>query len=130
MRECIWNWPGIPHKGWICIDEEDRGDDHTSCAMCGHYPIRYVHIMFHPDCPCLLEVGSHCAELMSESYRNRRDPGAPNPPHGITESRGHKGKWFYWIARETERGPVSDISSLFDSRGEAIWALMRKLHSL
>lgn len=52
-----WDQPGVPHKGWHCVDVVDlRADgesadetDYATCQMCGNEKIRYVHIMEHPD---------------------------------------------------------------------------------
>ena len=51
-----WDQPGVPHKGWHCVDVVDlRADgesadetDYATCQMCGNEKIRYVHIMEHP----------------------------------------------------------------------------------
>jgi hypothetical protein len=61
-REVSREWksmdqPGVPHKGWHCVDVVDlRADgepadetDYATCQMCGNEKIRYVHIMEHPD---------------------------------------------------------------------------------
>ena len=50
-----WDQPGVPHKGWHCVDVVDlRADgesadetDYATCQMCGNEKIRYVHIMEH-----------------------------------------------------------------------------------
>ena len=54
-----WDQPGVPHKGWQCVDVVDlRADggpadetDYATCQMCGNEKIRYVHVMAHPDLP-------------------------------------------------------------------------------
>lgn len=52
-----WDQPGVPHKGWHCVDVVDlRADvesadetDYATCQMCGNEKVRYVHVMEHPD---------------------------------------------------------------------------------
>ena len=49
----LWNQPGVPHKGWHCVDvidlagdSFDEGEDYyETCQMCGQEGIRFVHIM-------------------------------------------------------------------------------------
>lgn len=60
-----WDQPGVPHKGWHCVDVVDlRADgepadetDYATCQMSGNEKIRYVHIMEHPDLDENFEVG-------------------------------------------------------------------------
>ena len=76
-----WDQPGVPHKGWHCVDVVDlRADgesadetDYATCQMCGNEKIRYVHIMEHPDLDENFEVGCVCAEKMSDDYVARMD---------------------------------------------------------
>ncbi|HXH29245.1 MAG TPA: hypothetical protein VNJ01_00370 [Bacteriovoracaceae bacterium] len=73
-----WNQNGFPHKGWACVDVEDRREDgqsenetdYASCEMCGNEKLRYVHIMSHPKLDQNLEVGCICAGKMSDDYLN------------------------------------------------------------
>ena len=75
-----WNKPGVPHKGWHCIDVEDIAEDadptdeieYEQCEMCGHEKLRFVHIMEHPEYPGTLRVGCVCAEKMSDDYVSPR----------------------------------------------------------
>lgn len=68
-----WDQPGVPHKGWNCVDVVDlRGDgesaeetNYATCQMCGNEKIRYIHIMEHPDLEDHFDVGCVCAEKMS-----------------------------------------------------------------
>jgi hypothetical protein len=64
----LWNMPGVPRKGWKNVDVIDLERDYDTCEMCGHDPIRYVHIMEHPEFPRRLRVGCVCAEKMCEGY--------------------------------------------------------------
>lgn len=60
-----WDQPGVPHKGWHCVDVVDlRSDgepaeeaDQARCPMCGNERIRYVHVMEHPDLDENFDVG-------------------------------------------------------------------------
>ncbi len=52
-----WSVPGIPHKGWHCVDIEDLGSPQETCEMCESMSIRYAHRMEHPDYPGSLLVG-------------------------------------------------------------------------
>jgi hypothetical protein len=67
-----WAQAGVPHKGWTCVDCYDDGEDGEElsrvCEMCETTPIRWVHVMEHPDWPGRLEVGKVCAAHMSEDY--------------------------------------------------------------
>lgn len=71
-----WDQPGVPHKGWHCVDvvnlradgEPADDTDYATCQMCGNEKIRYVHIMEHPDVEEALDVGCVCAEKMSDDY--------------------------------------------------------------
>jgi hypothetical protein len=62
-----WSRPGVPHKGWECIDIEDRGEIGEVCEMCETVEIRYVHYMQHPNYPHILECGCVCAGHMEGS---------------------------------------------------------------
>ncbi len=76
MSGSRWDQPGVPHKGWHCLDVVDlRADggpadetNYATCQMCGNEKIRYVHIMEHPDLDQSFEVGCVCAEKMSDDY--------------------------------------------------------------
>ena len=80
MSGSQWDQPGIPHKGWKCIDVIDvRGGgesadeaDYATCEMCGNERIRYVHIMEHADVENRFNVGCVCAEKMADDYTGPR----------------------------------------------------------
>lgn len=63
-RRGKWSVPGVPHRGWTCVDIEDLGEPQIDCKMCESQIIRYVHHMEHPDFPDVLEVGCVCAGHM------------------------------------------------------------------
>lgn len=68
-----WSEPGVPKKGWSCVDVDDLGQPSKVCEMCESQDIRYVHVMQHADYPDFLEVGCICAEHMEEDYVRPRE---------------------------------------------------------
>jgi hypothetical protein len=70
-----WSQPGVPHKGWTCIDIEDIGEPSAICEMCEKQSIRYIHYMEHPDYGDTLRVGCICAGHMEDDLisAQRRD---------------------------------------------------------
>ena len=63
-----WSQPGVPHKGWQCIDFEDLERVDETCEMCETRRIRYVHYMEHQDYGEVLGVGAVCARNMEDDY--------------------------------------------------------------
>src|SRR4051794_39614902 len=61
-----WSQPGVPHRGWSCVDIEDLGAPDLVCEMCERQEIRSVHHMEHPDYPGSLRCGCICAGHMEE----------------------------------------------------------------
>ena len=59
-----WSVPGVPHRGWSCVDIEDLGAPEQTCEMCESQTIRFVHHMEHPKYPGILVVGCICAGHM------------------------------------------------------------------
>lgn len=59
-----WSEPGVPHKGWTCVDMNDLGEGRAICEMCEIREIRYVHVMEHSEYPESLKVGCVCASNM------------------------------------------------------------------
>jgi hypothetical protein len=69
-----WKVPGVPHKGWTCIDTEDLMEGHSeTCEMCEVQEIRFVHIMEHPGYPGSLRCGCVCAGHLEANYKAARD---------------------------------------------------------
>lgn len=67
-----WSQPGVPHKGWACVDMRDlheEGEDYRTCEMCEKQAIRYVHVMEHHDYPDQLECGCDCAGYMEGNLK-------------------------------------------------------------
>jgi hypothetical protein len=67
-----WAQPGVPHKGWTCIDIEDLGEPSATCEMCETQEIRYVHHMEHPSYSQVLGCGCICAGHMEDDYEGAR----------------------------------------------------------
>jgi hypothetical protein len=61
-----WSEPGIPHKGWSCIEVFDAGDINQICGMCESQPIRFIHVVEHPDYVDRLDTGCICCENLTE----------------------------------------------------------------
>ena len=62
-----WSVPGVPHKGWVCVDLFDAGSDGMiTCQMCEWAEVRYIHVLTNERWPYPLMVGCHCAERMEE----------------------------------------------------------------
>ncbi|MEX2212804.1 MAG: hypothetical protein WD768_01665 [Phycisphaeraceae bacterium] len=95
----LWDKPGVPHKGWTCIDVIDRRadglpveeSDYATCEMCGHEQIRFVHIMEHDEYG-QLEVGCVCAQKMSNDY--------VNPRHRETKLKNRAARKTKWLKRK------------------------------
>ncbi len=68
-----WSQPGVPHKGWSCVEWDDLGSPSELCEMCESTDIRYVHYMQHPNYPETLAVGCVCAEGMEEDVKAPRE---------------------------------------------------------
>ena len=66
-----WAQPGVPHRGWECVDIEDLGDVEAICEMCEAVHIRFVHTMEHPDQEAL-RVGCVCAGNMEQDLVGAR----------------------------------------------------------
>lgn len=95
----FWDTPGVPHKGWICINVYDVREDgsppeeaeYETCNMCGNERIRYVHVMAHPQFGSELHVGCVCAEKMSNDY--------VGPKRRETELRNRAQRRKNWLTR-------------------------------
>ena len=101
MSENRWDQPGVPHKGWHCVDVVDlRADgepadetDYATCQMCGNEKIRYVHIMEHPDLDETFDVGCVCAEKMSGDYEGPKRREAKLRNRAARRTRWLQRKW-------------------------------------
>jgi hypothetical protein len=69
-----WSAPGVPHRGWVCVNVEDLGEsDSAVCEMCETTKIRYVHTMAHRNYPEALRVGCVCAGHMEQDLAAARE---------------------------------------------------------
>lgn len=59
-----WSQPGVPHRGWRCVDIEDLTYPSAICEMCESQQIRFAHHMEHPNYSGTLVVGCVCAGHM------------------------------------------------------------------
>lgn len=85
-----WSKLGVPHKGWVCVDVEDRGaPDAAVCEMCEVQNIRYVHYMEHRDFDEVLGVGCICAEHMENDYEKPRQR-----ERGLRNAAQRKRRWL------------------------------------
>jgi hypothetical protein len=71
-----WSDPGIPHKGWECIDFEDLDEPSETCEMCEFQTIRYVHVMRHPEYPSPLRCGCDALEQCPATTKGLTDASA------------------------------------------------------
>ena len=60
-RHGKWSQRSLPHKGWRCVEVEDRGEPDHTCEMCESAEVRCVHYMKHDKYPDELAVGCVCA---------------------------------------------------------------------
>lgn len=88
----LWDAPGVPHKGWTCVDMEDLEEAIATCEMCGQEEIRYLHYMTHPEYPETLAVGCICAGKMEASYENAKQR--------ERNWRNRAGRKQRWLSRE------------------------------
>jgi hypothetical protein len=68
-----WSSPGVPHRGWACIEIEDLEDARRTCEMCESTEIRYAHHMRHPGFTEVLVVGCVCAGDMEGNLAVARE---------------------------------------------------------
>lgn len=62
-----WSNPGVPKKGWTCINVEDLGAPSQRCEMCEAVDVRYVQYMSNPRYEGILACGVVCAGHMEEN---------------------------------------------------------------
>ncbi len=96
-----WDQPGVPHKGWHCVDvidlradgESADGTDYATCQMCGNEKIRYVHVMEHSYLDENFDVGCVCAEKMSGDYEGPKRREAKLRNRAARRTRWLQRKW-------------------------------------
>lgn len=124
MSGSRWDQPGVPHKGWHCVDVVDlRADggpadetDYATCQMCGNEKIRYVHIMEHPDLDENFEVGCVCAEKMSDDYEG--------PKRRETKLRNRAVRRTRWLQRKWRVSAKGN--SFLNLEGTTWWCIRRR----
>jgi hypothetical protein len=84
-----WTQPGVPHKGWTCIDIEDLDSPGHVCEMCEVQEVRYVHTMEHSDYAGSLLVGCICAGHMEQDL-----VGARAREDAFKASRSRRARWL------------------------------------
>ena len=94
-----WSRPGVPHRGWACVDVEDLGALDAVCDMCETQAIRYVHWMEHADFPDVLGVGCICAEHMANDYATPR-----KREQGLRNAAQRKRRWLDRSWKISSRG--------------------------
>lgn len=96
-----WSQPGIPHKGWVCIDTADLGEPSAICEMCETREIRYVHYMEHEDYGGkTLACGCVCAGRMSEDYVGAKER--------ETSLRNTASRRLRWLSRKWKTSRVGN----------------------
>jgi hypothetical protein len=94
-----WSRPGVPHKGWVCIDIEDLGEPTAVCEMCETQEIRYVHYMQHPTYAEALGCGCICAGRMEEDYAS-----AHKREKALRNAASRKQRWLSRAWRVSSNG--------------------------
>lgn len=69
-----WSQPGVPHKGWECIDEYDTFErlgegEFETCGMCEIAQVRFIHVMVNDRYEGPLSCGCVCAGHMEGSLQ-------------------------------------------------------------
>lgn len=89
----------MPHKGWTCVDIEDRESPGHICEMCEVQEVRYVHTMEHPDYAESLQVGCICAGHMEEDL-----VGARARESAFKANRARRARWLIRGWRVSQAG--------------------------
>ncbi len=98
-----WSEPGVPHKGWRCVDFIDLGRPSETCGMCEGQEIRYVHVMEHADYPESIRAGCVCAENMEAD--TVAAPGAAKDRERRAKSlEARRWRWVERVWRVSRRG--------------------------
>jgi hypothetical protein len=92
-RRGKWSAPGVPHKGWHCVDIEDLGEPQATCEMCESQVIRYVHHMEHAAFEGVLAVGCVCAGHMEGDVSAARGREASMRSRASKRTRWLRRKW-------------------------------------
>ena len=98
-RRGKWSQAGVPHKGWRCVDVEDRAAADHVCQMCESQPVRFVHHMEHDDYSEILEVGCVCAGHMEQDLE-----GARRRDRAMASRAGKRARWLQRQWRVSAKG--------------------------
>ena len=95
-----WSKPGVPHKGWVCVEIEDLGSPTAECEMCENTTIRLAHHMQHPAFPEILVCGCICAgnmegDVASAQFREK-------------SARNASGRRQRWLSRKWRRSKAGN----------------------
>lgn len=139
-----WEIPGIPHKGWECVEVFDLADESDSdeeiqyeqCEMCGNEKIRYVHVMKHREYQDELHVGCVCAEKMTGDYVTPRKIETSLRNRAARKTNFHKVPWKYNDVKHTySKKYKGEYITILESRygnfgvffaGQRIWDIEGK----
>tara|TARA_Y100000813_G_scaffold174866_1_gene139865 strand:- start:41 stop:562 length:522 start_codon:yes stop_codon:yes gene_type:complete len=94
-----WTQPGVPHKGWRCVDIEELEEQDHLCEMCESRMVRFVHVMEHDNYDEELRVGCVCAGHMEEDL-----VGARQRETAFKNSRSRRSRWLKRIWRLSAAG--------------------------
>jgi hypothetical protein len=94
-----WSKPGVPHKGWTCVNIEDRGEPDAVCEVCATQAIRYVHYMQHPEYQEVLGAGCVCAGKMADDYE-----GAQRREADLRNAAQRRLRWLSRKWKESAKG--------------------------
>lgn len=95
-----WSQPGVPHRGWTCVDVLDLGEVNHTCEMCEDTAVRYVHVMHHQDYQYhQLLCGCVCAGNMEQDL-----VGARRRERDFKQRQSRRRKWLTRKWRVSARG--------------------------
>ena len=113
-----WREPGVPHKGWQCVDIEDLEEPCHLCEMCEVQIVRYVHTMFHPDYGTL-EVGCICAGYMEQDLAGARQQETSFKQRLSRRMNWLRREWASHIVATSSSTPTTDSTSWCFQNGES-----------
>lgn len=123
-----WTQPGVPHKGWRCVDIEELDEQDHLCEMCEARLIRFVHAMEHDDYDDVLRVGCVCAGHMEEDL-----VGARRREAAYRNDRSRRSRWLQrrWRlpAAGNEYLNTNDGFNVVIYSNVAIWGARIKHHA-
>jgi hypothetical protein len=94
-----WAQPGVPHRGWRCVDIEELDEQDHLCEMCEARMVRFVHVMENDRYDGELRVGCVCAGHMEQDLE-----GARRREANFKNSRSRCRRWLSLIWRKSVAG--------------------------